>query len=485
MNNRIIDFKVVIRICSNVLLITGFGFFVSLVVAIIYKESILPFVYSILLSVFPGLTLKLFTTRHNIIDYKLNRRNAYFTVAFSWVLLGLIGCLPYVFSSSMTSFTDAFFESVSGFSTTGASILTDIEKLPYSILFWRSLTHWIGGIGIILLVIVIMPRLQTGGYQLFSKESSLQEKFQPKVKSMGYRLVLIYVSLTLAQTILLIFGGMNIFESVCHSFGTVATGGFSPKNASLADYSPYIHYVTTIFMFLAGTNFVIHYNILKGNFKKAFGNEELKFYFIVVVIISLFIGIMLFIKTNKPFEESMRDALFQVVSIITCTGFVTTDYLLWPQYLWIILFFSMFLGGCVGSTAGGIKIGRHIIVFKSIRNMFERIILPRSVVVVRINNKVIKEETKSSVLGFFAMYILTFLVGATLLIFNGLDLQTASGATATCLAGIGPGIGSVGPVANFAHLPDFSKNLLSAIMVLGRLEIYTILVLFRPSFWRE
>lgn len=485
MNKRIIDVNLVVRICGNVLLITSIGFFVSLIVAIIYNESVLPFVYSILLSLLPGLTIKLFTIRQKIVDYKLTRRNAYFTVAFSWLLLSLIGCLPYIFSSSMTSFTDAFFESVSGFSTTGASILTDIEKLPYSILFWRSLTHWIGGIGIILLVIVIMPRLQTGGYQLFSKESSLQEKFQPKIKSMGYRLVLIYVSLTLAQTILLIFGGMNIFESVCHSFGTVATGGFSPKNASLADYSPYIHYVTTIFMFLAGTNFVIHYNILKGNFKKAFGNEELKFYFIVVVIISLFIGIMLFIKTNKPFEESMRDALFQVVSIITCTGFVTTDYLLWPQYLWIILFFSMFLGGCVGSTAGGIKIGRHIIVFKSIRNMFERIILPRSVVVVRINNKVIKEETKSSVLGYVTMYILTFIVGATLLIFNGLDLQTASGATATCLAGIGPGIGSVGPVANFAHLPDFSKNLLSAIMVLGRLEIYTILVLFRPSFWRE
>ncbi|MDD4157141.1 MAG: TrkH family potassium uptake protein [Candidatus Cloacimonetes bacterium] len=426
----------------------------------------------------------MFFTRSKISDYKLNRRNAYFTVAFSWVLLGLIGCLPYVFSSSMTSFTDAIFESVSGFTTTGSSILIDIESLPKSILFWRSLTHWIGGIGIIVLVIVIMPNLMAGGYKLFTMESSLQDKFKPRIRSVGYRLLLIYIGLTLAEVIFLLAGNMNLFESLCHSFGTVATGGFSPKNTSLADYSPYIQYVIMSFMLLAGVNFVIHYYILHGKFKKIISNDELKLYLSIIVILGLVIGLVLFFNSNNTFEMAMRESYFQVISIVTCTGFASADYLIWPRQLWILIFFAMFLGGSTGSTAGGIKILRHLIVLKNIKRIFLKRLNPKAIYTVNINKKSLDERTNTSVLTFVTVYMLVYVVGVFALIWTGVDIKTSLGAAATSMAGIGPGIGSAGPVANFAHFPQIAKYIMIFLMILGRLEIYTVLILFTRSFRR-
>lgn len=484
MYKGIINFKLFFKLIGNVLLIITGGFLVCLVVATIYHENLSPFLYSAAITGGVGAVFKFFT-RGKIISGNITRRDAYFVVALAWIFLGLAGSLPYLFSSSMSNFTDAFFESVSGFTTTGSSILTDIEVLTKSVLFWRSLTHWIGGIGIIVLVIIIMPGLMSGGYQLFSMESSLQEKFSPRTRTVGKRLLLIYLGLTFAEVIFLLLGKMNLFDSLCHSFGTVATGGFSPKNSSIAEYSPYIQYVIMIFMLLAGVNFVVHYYIIKGSFKKVVANEELRLYLLFVFLIGTFIGVMLFIKTDRSFEESLRESFFQVISIITCTGFASADYLLWPRALWMIIFFSMFLGGSTGSTAGGIKIVRHLIVFKNVRRQFLHMINPKAVLPVILNKKAISESTNASVLNFVGLYFIVFIAGSIALVFSGVDLQSSLGSAATCMAGIGPGLGTVGPVSNFAHLPELAKHILILLMILGRLEIYTVLILFSRQFWRK
>lgn len=479
-----VNFRIILKVISRNLFIIAGALLVCTAVAVYYAEEISPFVYSSLIAFLFGLASFL-ATRKKQNETSINQKDAYLTVSVSWLVLGLIGCLPYLFSSAIPSFTDAFFESVSGFTTTGSSILTDIEALPKSILFWRSLTHWIGGIGIIVLVIVVMPTLQIGGYHLFTLESSLQEKIQPKIKAVGNRLLLIYIILTLGEVIMLLAGNMNLFDSVCHAFGTIATGGFSPKNTSIASYSPYIQYVIMVFMLLAGTNFVIHYYILKREFKKVKENEELKFYLLVTFIVGLIITLSLFFTMHKPFEESFREAFFQVISIITCTGFATADYLQWPVFAWVIIFFAMFLGGSTGSTAGGIKMVRHLILLKNINRFFRQLLSPHAVLQIRLNKKFINEDTNKSILTFIVVYFLVFLAGSFLMALLGTDGKTACSSVATCMAGIGPGIGTVGPVSNFAHLPDLGKLLLSFLMLVGRLEIYTVLVLFSGNFWKK
>jgi trk system potassium uptake protein len=479
---KIVNLKIVFKVISRNLFILAAALFVCVGVAIIFSEETLPFILSSLISLVVGLLFFL-TTRKQPEDVTIHRKDAYLTVTLSWVFISLIGCLPYLFSGAIPSFVNAFFESVSGFTTTGSSILTDIEVLPKSILFWRSLTHWIGGIGIIVLVIIVMPTLQIGGYHLFTLESSLQEKIQPKIKAVGNRLLLIYVILTVAEVIFLLAGNMNLFESVCHAFGTVATGGFSPRNTSISGYSPYIQYVITIFMFLAGTNFVVHYYLFKREFKKVKENEELRFYGLIVFAIIAVITASLYFTMQKPLEESFREASFQVVSIVTCTGFASADYLMWPTFAWTIIFFSMFLGGSTGSTAGGIKMVRHLMMLKNIRRNFRQMISPNAILPIRLNNNVISSETNRSILTFIAVYFLVFLIGSASLILIGIDGQTASSSVATCMAGIGPGIGTVGPVSNFAHLPDLGKMILSFLMLVGRLEIYTVIILFSRNFW--
>ena len=478
------NFKIIFNLISRILYILAVALSVCAGVAVIFSEDTKPFLFSSLISLVTGLLLFL-TTRKQDEDVSIQRRDAYLIVTFSWLFMSIIGSLPYLFSGSIPSVVDAFFESVSGFSTTGSSILVDIEILPKSILFWRSLTHWIGGIGIIMLVIIVMPTLQIGGYHLFTLESSLQEKIRPKIKSVGNRLLLIYIILTAAEVILLLAGNMNLFESVCHAFGTVATGGFSPKNTSIASYSPYIQYVITIFMFLAGTNFVIHYYLFKREYKKIQENEELKFYILVVAALIAIVTFSLYSSMQKPLEESFRESAFQVVSIVTCTGFATCDYLQWPAFAWTIIFFAMFLGGSTGSTAGGIKMVRHLILLKNISRIFRQSVSPHAVLPIRLNKNVVSNETNRSILTFIVVYFGVFLVGSTSLILIGIDGQTASSSVATCMAGIGPGIGTVGPVSNFAHLPDLGKMILSFLMLVGRLEIYTVILVFSGIVWNK
>lgn len=481
---NIINFKLTSKILSRNVFIVSIAILFCSIIALIYSESALPFLVSFVISFVIAIILFLLSKPEKL-SAELNRKDAYFTVTSSWILMTLIGSLPYIISGSIPTFIDAFFESVSGFTTTGSSILTDIEALPKSILFWRSLTHWVGGIGIIVLVILIMPTLQIGGYQLFTMESSLQEKIHPKIKSVGLRILAIYILLTVAEVGLLLLGKMNLFDSICHAFGTVATGGFSPKNTSIAEYSPYIQYVVMVFMFLAGTNFVIHYYLLKREFGKVKENEELKFYFSTVIIIGLIITLALFFLMHKPLEEAFRESFFQVISIITCTGFATADYLNWPVFAWVIIFFIMFLGGSTGSTAGGIKMARHLVLIKNIYRNFREILHPNAVIHLRINGRSINNETNNTILTFISVYLGVFVLGSILVVVTGVDVITASSSVATCMAGIGPGIGTVGPASNFAHLPEISKIILSFLMIIGRLEIYTVIILFTKKFWEQ
>lgn len=480
---KILNLRLNFPVVGKSLFILSGVMLVCSLVAIIFAEPVKPFIASGAVAFSLGLLLYGFRSTNKEIE-SLTKKDASLIVSFSWIFFSLIGSLPYIISNSIPGFTNAFFESMSGFTTTGASILTDIEVLPKSILFWRSLTHWIGGIGIIVLVIVIMPSLQMGSYNLFTFESSVQEKIQPKIKAVGQRLLLIYILLTLIEIIFLLFGGMNLFESVCHSFGTVATGGFSPKNTSIAGYSPYIQYVISFFMMLAGVNFVVHYYLIKRELKKVRENEELRFYLFIVLIIGTILTISLYVTMNKSFEESFREAFFQTISIITCTGFASADYMLWPSFAWMIIFLAMFFGGSTGSTSGGIKMVRHLVLFKNLKRFFYQVQSQNAVVNMKLNNKPLSEENNRTILAFITVYLVIFAFGSLVLILIGIDATTASSSVATCMAGIGPGVGSVGPVGNFAHLPEAGKIVLSFMMLLGRLEIYTLLILFSPNFWR-
>jgi len=474
------NIKAVFHLLKLISFITAIALCACIPVAIIFQEPVFPFTYSsgcaFILSGLIHLSVK--SSELNAPD----RREAYLSVTLAWLIISLIGSLPYLISRSIPDFTDALFESVSGFTTTGSSILTDIESLPKSILFWRSMTHWVGGLGIIVLVIIIMPSLNIGGYNLFTLESSFHEKIHPRIQSVGRRLLYIYLLLTLFETLFLLAGGMNLFESICHSFGTVATGGFSPKNTSIADYSPYIQYVIMIFMLLAGTNFVIHYYIVKREFKKIRQNEELKFYLFVILFSGIIITGILYFQAGRPLEPAFRESFFQVISIITCTGFATTDYLLWPPVGWILLFFLMFFGGSTGSTAGGIKMARHLVALKNVGYAFRKLVAPNAVISLRVNQHPISNEDNNSILTFILWYLLVFFTGSMLLILLGSDVATASSSVATAMGGIGPGLGTVGPVSNFAHLSEASKITLAGLMLLGRLEIYTVIMLFTPWF---
>lgn len=482
--NHLINYKVVLTVLSrNLFILTGSLLICSLV-AIIYSENIWPFVFTAIVSLLAGL-MAFLSCKGFDKNEKIQRRDAYLTVTLSWLIIGLIGCLPYLFSGAIPGFVNALFESVSGFTTTGSSILTDIESLPKSILFWRSLTHWIGGIGIIVLVIVIMPSLQIGGYHLFTLESSLQDKIQSKIKSVGRRLLLIYIILTLSEVALLMADKMSLYESICHAFGTVATGGFSPKTSSIGEYSSYIQYVIMIFMVLAGTNFAIHYYLYKREFRKIKENEELRFYLLVIIVLGLIITGTLVFKMQKSPEMAFRESFFQVISIITCTGFATADYLEWPEFAWGLIFIAMFFGGSTGSTAGGIKMVRHLMALKNIRKVFRQSVLPNAIIPIRLNKHIVNDQTNYSILTFISAYFTLFATGSILLIMMGIDGQTATSSVATCMAGIGPGIGTVGPASNFAHLPQLAKVVLTFLMLVGRLEIYTVLILFSREFWKN
>jgi len=360
--------------------------------------------------------------------------------------------------------------------------------MSHAVLFWRSLTQWLGGMGIIVLTLAVLPLLGIGGMQLFVAEvpGPTPDKLHPRIKDTAKRLWYIYIIFTVAETLLLWAGDMDLFDAVNHSFTTMATGGYSTRQDSIAHWdSPYIHYIITLFMFIAGTNFTLSYFALHLRFDKIFKNEEFKYYFGFVLAFTLVISLIMVFTMDSGIEKSFRDSLFQVVSIMTTTGFVTSDYLTWLPILGMLIFILMFFGGSAGSTGGGVKIIRVALLFKNSSLELKRLIHPNAVLPVRFNKKAVDPQIITNVLAFVSFYLLTVVASMVVMSSLGYDLNTSIGAVAATLGNIGPGIGEVGPVSNFSHIPAFGKWFLSFLMLIGRLEIFTVLILFSPEFWRK
>lgn len=478
--------RIIINILGILLIIEGLFIGASSIVALIYQEGVSEYLgLSALITIIAGATMW-FSTKNCIKN--IGKKEGYIIVSTGWVLFSIFGSLPFFISGAIPSFTDAFFETISGFTTTGASILDDVEAMPYGLLFWRSLTQWLGGMGIIVLSVAVLPLLGIGGMQLFVAEvpGLKPDKLHPRIKETAKRLWLIYVIFTVAETVLLLFGGMSLFDAINHSFTTMATGGYSTKQASIAAWdSEYIHYVITIFMFIAGVNFTLSYFALKLNFRKVFQNEEFRYYLGFILVFIAIFTIVLHFNSDSGLEKSFRDSAFQVVSIITTTGFATVDYLQWMPFLVFLIFVFMFFGGSSGSTGGGIKTIRILLLMKNSMLELKRLIHPNAVIPVRYNNKGISPDIISNVLAFIVFYVFIFVFGSVVMSALGLDIESAMGSVASSIGNIGPGIGSVGPAENFNHIPDFGKWFLSFLMILGRLEIFTILIILSPAFWKK
>ena len=480
-----VNIRSIIHVLGFLLIVEGFFMFTGLPFAFYYGEAKwYVLLISGLITISVGFLLWI-TTRGRFKN--INKREGYLIVGLTWVVISLFGTLPFIISGSIPSFTDAFFETMSGFTTTGATILPDVESLPKSILFWRSLTHWIGGMGIIVLSVAILPFLGIGGMQLYMAEMPgvKKDKLHPRITETAKRLWLIYVLLTFIQTGLLMFGGLDLFESLCHAFGTVATGGFSTRNSSIAEFSPYIQYVIVVFMVLAGTNFTLHYLALNGKLKEVWGNEEFRKYIYLIVSVTVFIAVLMIFVYGGDYEVSFRNTVFQVVSILTTTGYITSDYLTWSGNLWLLIFALMFIGGMAGSTGGGVKVVRQLLLFKNGAQELKRAIHPHGIIPVRLNHEAVPQEIIFKVMAFFQLYIVVLLIGSVAMALIGLDFESAVGASIATIGNIGPGLGKVGPVGNYAFIPGFGKWLLSFMMLLGRLELFTILILLSKAFWTK
>lgn len=480
------NYKVIGNILGILLLINGGFMLFCLPVSLYFWEN-----DWIAIAISSGITLSAgFLLRYltrNTRSKDLKKKDGYLIVTAGWIVMSFFGALPYLISGAIPSLTDAFFETISGYTTTGASILIDIESVSKGILFWRSLTQWIGGMGIIVLALAILPFLGIGGMQLFVAEAPgiTPDKLQPRIQETAKRLWFIYFGLTVTEAILLYAAGMTPYDAMNHSLTTMATGGFSTMNASLAGQSAAIQYIVIVFMFLAGTSFTLTYFALKRNFTKVVKNEEFVVYTLFTVAITIIVTVTLLVVKNDGFERSFRDALFQVVSIITTTGFVSADYTSWAPFLSVLFFILLFVGGSAGSTAGGVKVIRHIVLFKNSFLELKRQLHPSAVMPVRISGKAIEQNIVFNVLAFIMIYILVFLVGVTLLASMNVSFDTAFGAVATSLGNVGPGIGEVGPVDNFSAMPMGGKWLLGILMLLGRLELFTVLMLLSPHFWKK
>ncbi|MCB0065012.1 MAG: TrkH family potassium uptake protein [Caldilineaceae bacterium] len=418
----------------------------------------------------------------------LRVRDGFAIVTFGWICFSFFGCLPYLFSGAIPSFTDAFFETISGFTTTGATILTEIESLPHGILLWRSLTHWLGGMGIIVLSLAILPFLGVGGMQLFKAEvpGPVADKLTPRVTETAKILWGVYMLFSAVEAILLMLGGMTLFDALCHTFGTMATGGYSTRNASVGAYdSAYIDYVIIIFMFLAGANFSLHYRLLRGNWRVYRQDREFLVYLGIIGVATVVVIADVWWNTYDTFADALRYALFQVVSIQTTTGFGTADYEQWSANAQFVLLCLMFVGGCAGSTGGGMKVMRLHLLFKFSISEFTRLLHPNAVVPVRMQQVAIPRDVITNILGFFVLYMFLFVLGVFVMTLLELDILSAIGAVAATLGNIGPGLNLVGPTDHYGFIPAAGKWVLSALMLMGRLEIFTVLVLFSPAFWKK
>ncbi len=473
------------------ILIFFMGIFMALPLGIglIYQdESLLPFIKSMIMTILSGGILFLFSKTRTANNEYMSQREGMAIVALGWIAIGLAGALPFYFSNQFGSFTDSFFESVSGFTTTGSSILTDIESIPKGMLFWRSFIQWLGGMGIIVLSLAILPFLGVGGMQLYKAEvpSPVPDKLKPRIRDTAMILWKVYILITFIEILLLIIGGMDLYDAVNHAFTTMPTGGFSTKNTSVAHFnSIYMDMVITIFMIIAGINFTLHYQFLKGDTLAFWKDAECRFFLGLTIILTLIVSFDIFENVYKTFGEALRYGSFQIASILTTTGYATADYEKWPAMSQIILLFCMFIGGSAGSTGGGMKCLRIMVCFKYCYKELFSMIHPHAVTHVKIAGKSIPEDVIRSVLGFLALYVGLFAVSVVILSGIGVDFMTAFGSVAATIGNIGPGFGMVGPVENFSHIPTMGKWLLIWCMLLGRLEIYTVIILLVPEFWRK
>ncbi|VAX22578.1 Trk potassium uptake system protein TrkH [hydrothermal vent metagenome] len=481
-----LNYKVIFNIVGFLLILDGIAMMLGIPFSIYYgDDDILVLLFSGVGTSLIGFVLYYLTQSSN---KDIRKREGYIVVSLGWLVMTIFGAIPFVIYGAIPSYTDAFFETMSGFTTTGASILNNIESIPHGLLFWRSLTQWLGGMGFIVLSLAILPILGIGGMQLFIAEvpGPTKDKIHPRVRETAKRLWGIYVLFTVAEIILLFVGGMGFFDSICHSFTTMATGGFSTKQSSIAYYtSPFIQYVIVLFMFLAGANFSLHYYWLHRKIKHVTRNEEFRFYFYLIVGFTLLIFFGRVFNSTLGVELTFRESLFQVVSMITTTGFVSADYEMWGVFFHVIFFLLLFIGGSAGSTGGGIKVVRHLILIKNSALELRRLIHPRAVIPVRFNGSTVSQDIVLNIMAFLLFYIAIFIFGSLVMSFIGLDFLTSMGAVATSLGNVGPAIETVGPVDNFAHIPDIGKWFLSFLMLMGRLELFTVLIIFSPAFWKK
>jgi trk system potassium uptake protein TrkH len=494
-----LNLKIVTHIMGVLLVFNGGFMLIPSIYSWIIGESVaLAIAESALISIFVGLTAMFFTRNH---DKDITQKEGYLIVSLGWLFMVFSGMLPYILSGRINGIENSFFETMSGYTTTGASILNDIESLPEGLLLWRSFTHWIGGMGIIVLAVAILPLFGIGGMQLFSAESPgpSADKVKPKIADTAKRLWLIYFGYTVSETILLKVAGMDWFDATNHALSTLSTGGFSTKNASIAYWndSPLIQYIIIFFMFLAGTNFVVSYYAFKGKLSNVLHNEEFKWFFFFIVGFTAITSFSIYFFADTSIasidypmvlgeaESALRHGLFQVLAIITTTGFVTADYTLWTPLLTILFFGLFFLGGSAGSTSGGVKVIRHLIMIKNGFQEFRRILHPNAVLPVRYKGLSVDQKIVYNILGFFILYSLSFIIGAVVFAGTGLDFQSAIGASASSLGNIGPAFGDLSPVDNYASLSVFGKYWSSFLMLIGRLELFTVLILFTPYFWKN
>ncbi len=494
-----LNIKLILYIIGMLLVFNGVSMLITSLVSLIVDDGV--FIKLVLSALMPmSLGIILMLTNKNTIR-QINKRDGYIIVTLGWLTMVISGMLPYYFTNSIFGGANLFFETMSGYTTTGSTILDDVEVLPMSIIFWRSMTHWLGGMGIIVLAIAILPLLGIGGMQLFSAEAPgmSSDKIHPRISDTAKRLWLIYVGLTVIETILLNIAGMSFFDAINNSMSNIASGGFSSKNESIAYWNnvPIIQYIIVVFMFLAGTNFILIYFGLTGKIKKIYGNTEFRWYFSLITLFVLITTLIIYTSVdlsktmvNHPeiygkLESSFRHALFQVVAIVTTTGFVTGDFVSWGPFLTMFFFGIMFLGGSSGSTSGGVKVLRHLILIKNGLLEFKRSLHPNAIIPLRHNNSVVEKPVVIHVLAFFILYLILFIIGAGVLSLLGLDFVSAIGSSASSIGNVGPALGNFGPTNSFNSLPDLGKYWCAFLMLVGRLELFTVLIIFTPFFWRD
>ena len=483
-----LNYKIISNILGTLLFIEAAMMTWCMTMALFMDEDdSVAFIISVILTILGGIVFK-YLGRNS--DNSLGRREAYLLVTLTWIIFSLFGSFPFIISGYITNFTDAYFETISGFTTTGCSILDDVESLPHGILFWRTMTQWIGGLGIVFFTIAIIPSLVGGNVKVFSAEATgpIRAKMHPRLSTTAKWIWSIYLFLTVACCICYYQAGMDLFDSFNYAMTTTATGGFSTHNASTGYFhNPYIDYTAIVFMFLSGTSFTLLYSTLfKGRFKQFIKNSEFKFYIIIVLIASVAIMYFLIRYNDYQLSDAIRVSLFQVTSFITTTGIFNDDAAQWHHTTWVILSICMFLGACSGSTSGGFKCIRTVMLLTILRNEVRRILHPRAVLPVKVNDNTIPYSSQVTLLAFLAAYMLLCLFTYFIMILAGVDSTNSITISLSCASNVGPTLGlEIGPTMSWDILPDIVKWLLSLLMLMGRLEIFSVVVLFTPSFWRD